>query len=76
MRQIVFGEAKARDGDGDGVGAALCFYKAFKVYPEPDALLDIYALTMPDKVLKTFATMIAKDDNLDVGSLFYLTDPV
>lgn len=35
----------------DPVDAALCFYKALKVYPQPRELINIYDKTVP-KVIK------------------------
>jgi len=50
------------------VEAALCFYKALKVYPQPKDLIGIYDKTVPKEILEILAEMIAQDDNLKVGS--------
>ena len=50
------------------VDAALCFYKALKVYPTPADLVNIYDQTVPKPVLDILAEMIAYDDSLSVRS--------
>ncbi len=83
MQQIAQGEALAGDGlntfltyqryDGlstlgsDPVGAALCFYKGLKVYPEPSSLVRIYDNTVPKEILEILAVMVAQDKSLKVG---------
>jgi len=67
MQQISQGEAMSGEGS-DPVGAALCFYKGLKVYPEPKALIAIYDNTVPKDVLEILATMVAQDKSLKVGS--------
>jgi mitochondrial import receptor subunit TOM20 len=52
----------------DPVGAALCFYKGLKVYPEPSSLINIYDNTVPKDILEILAVMVAQDKNLKVGS--------
>ena len=52
----------------DPVGAALCFYKGLKVYPEPTSLIGIYDNTVPKDVLEILAVMVSQDKNLKVGS--------
>lgn len=49
--------------------AALCFYKALKVYPQPDDLVKIYDKTVPKDVLEILASMVAMDNDLKIGSL-------
>ncbi|RAL65628.1 hypothetical protein DID88_005300 [Monilinia fructigena] len=49
------------------IEAALCFYKALKVYPQPNDLISIYDKTVPKPVLDILAEMIAADAALDVG---------
>jgi import receptor subunit TOM20 len=67
----------------DNVEAALCFYKALKVYPQPSDLITIYDKTVPkvsqpfknlrvltdflQPVLDILAEMIAADSELNVG---------
>lgn len=46
MREVGEGEKKCQDGS-DPVDAALCFYRALKVYPQPRDLMDIYDKTVP-----------------------------
>ncbi len=51
----------------DQVEAALCFYKALKVYPQPRDLISIYDKTVPKPVLDILAEMIASDPSISVG---------
>lgn len=52
----------------DNVEAALCFYKALKVYPQPKDLISIYDKTVPKEVLEILAEMVALDAGLKLGS--------
>lgn len=47
--------------------AALCFYKALKVYPQPRDLIQIYDKTVPKPVIDILAEMIAQDPTISVG---------
>lgn len=47
--------------------AALCFYKALKVYPQPGDLIQIYDKTVPKPILDILAEMIASDPSITVG---------
>lgn len=47
--------------------AALCFYKALKVYPQPKDLISIYDKTVPKPVIDILAEMIAQDPTISVG---------
>jgi import receptor subunit TOM20 len=67
----------------NNIEAALCFYKALKVYPQPSDLITIYGpysrlqsklpltrridKTVPKPVLDILAEMIAADSGLKVG---------
>jgi len=46
MTEVARGEQMCQDGS-DPVDAALCFYKALKVYPQPRELISIYDKTVP-----------------------------
>ena len=46
MQEVAKGEGMCTDGS-DPVDAALCFYKALKVYPQPRELITIYDKTVP-----------------------------
>lgn len=46
MQEVARGEGMCQDGS-DPVDAALCFYKALKVYPQPRELITIYDKTVP-----------------------------
>lgn len=48
--------------------AALCFYKALKVYPQPSDLMQIYDKTVPKAVISILAEMIAYDPSISVGA--------
>ena len=50
----------------DDVEAALCFYKALKVYPQPSDLISIYDKTVPKPILDVLADMIALDPSINV----------
>jgi mitochondrial import receptor subunit TOM20 len=49
----------------DPVRAALCFYKALKVYPEPSTLINIYDNTVSKDVLQILAIMCSQDKELN-----------
>ena len=49
------------------IDAALCFYKALKVYPNPRDLIHIYDKTVPKPVIDILAEMIALDPTISVG---------
>ncbi|KAL2066372.1 hypothetical protein VTL71DRAFT_2443 [Oculimacula yallundae] len=66
MQEVARGEVLAGEGT-DNVEAALCFYKALKVYPTPADLITIYDKTVPKAVLDILAEMIAADSELNVG---------
>ena len=51
----------------DQIEAALCFYKALKVYPQPSDLVTIYDKTVAKPVLDLLAEMIAFDEGLNIG---------
>ncbi|KAL8895306.1 MAG: hypothetical protein Q9207_008222 [Kuettlingeria erythrocarpa] len=50
------------------IEAALCFYSALKVYPQPGDLIAIYDKTCPKPVIDILAEMVAYDGSLPVGS--------
>jgi hypothetical protein len=51
----------------DHVEAALCFYRALKVYPQSRDLIGIYDKTVPKPIIDILAEMIAADPNVDVS---------
>ncbi|OOG00680.1 hypothetical protein ASPCADRAFT_429 [Aspergillus carbonarius ITEM 5010] len=65
MSQVAQGEALTGE---DPIEAALCFYKALKVYPQPKDLISIYDKTVPKEVLEILAEMVALDAGLKLGS--------
>ncbi|KAE8036864.1 hypothetical protein FH972_009497 [Carpinus fangiana] len=48
--------------------AALCFFRALKVYPNPQELMTIYDKTVPKPVLDAIAEMIAYDRTINSTS--------
>ncbi|KAF2658820.1 protein import receptor MAS20 [Lophiostoma macrostomum CBS 122681] len=67
MQEVAQGEGMCQQG-ADPVDAALCFYRALKVYPNPRELISIYDKTVPKPVLDILAEMIAVDTSIPVGS--------
>ncbi|KAF2720616.1 protein import receptor MAS20 [Polychaeton citri CBS 116435] len=65
MQEVARGESMCQDGS-DPVDAALCFYKALKVYPQPRELINIYDKTVPKPILDILAEMIAVDPSISV----------
>jgi len=49
------------------VEAALCFYRALKVYPIPSDLMSIYDKTVTKPVIDILAEMIALDDSIKIS---------
>ncbi|KAF7846476.1 hypothetical protein BT93_L4276 [Corymbia citriodora subsp. variegata] len=65
MTEVARGEQMCQDGS-DPIDAALCFYKALKVYPQPRELINIYDKTVPKPILDILAEMIAVDSSISV----------
>jgi mitochondrial import receptor subunit TOM20 len=80
MKEVAEGEARNGEGTdckavthylsdssigSDPIGAALCFYKALKVYPEPKTLINIYDNTVSKDVLEILAVMCSQDKELN-----------
>ncbi|KAF1964595.1 protein import receptor MAS20, partial [Bimuria novae-zelandiae CBS 107.79] len=71
MQEVAQGEGMVHAdtcAGADSVEAALCFYRALKVYPNPRELINIYDKTVPKPVLDILAEMIAVDTSIPVGS--------
>ncbi|KAK3721090.1 mitochondrial import receptor subunit tom20 [Vermiconidia calcicola] len=66
MQEVARGETMCTDGS-DAVDAALCFYRALKVYPQPRELIGIYDKTVPKPILDILAEMIAVDPSISVS---------
>lgn len=66
MNEVGQGEVLCQDGTKQ-IEAALCFYKALKVYPNPRDLIHIYDKTVPKPVIDILAEMIALDPTISVG---------
>ncbi|KAJ9669558.1 mitochondrial import receptor subunit tom20 [Coniosporium apollinis] len=65
MQEVARGETLCQDGS-DPIEAALCFYRALKVYPQPKELINIYDKTVPKPILDILAEMIAVDTSIPV----------
>ncbi|KAF2744233.1 mitochondrial import receptor subunit tom-20 [Sporormia fimetaria CBS 119925] len=63
MQEVAQGEQMVQQG-ADHVEAALCFYRALKVYPNPRELINIYDKTVPKPVIDILAEMIAVDTSI------------
>jgi len=61
MSEVAHGETLCSEGHDSAVEAALCFYRALKVYPQPKDLIAIYDKTVPKHVLDLLAEMLAVD---------------
>jgi import receptor subunit TOM20 len=66
MQEVANGEGLCAKGENT-IEAALCFYRALKVYPQPRELINIYDKTVPKPVLDILADMIAIDTTIPVG---------
>ncbi|KAJ5762537.1 uncharacterized protein N7511_005919, partial [Penicillium nucicola] len=60
MQQVAMGEGLCADGNNK-VEAAVAFWKALKVYPQPADLIGIYDKTVPKETLEVLAELIALD---------------
>ncbi|CAI7592456.1 unnamed protein product [Penicillium manginii] len=69
MNQVAKGEGLCSEGDNQ-IEAAIAFYKALKVYPQPKDLISIYDKTVPKEVLEILAEMVALDASLNLGGTF------
>ncbi|KAF3385040.1 Mitochondrial import receptor subunit tom20 [Penicillium rolfsii] len=75
MNQVAKGEGLCAEGT-DNIEAALAFYKALKVYPQPKDLISIYDKTVPKECLEILAEMVAMDTTLNLGGSFTGEGPV
>lgn len=62
MQEVAAGERMCQDGS-DPVDAALCFYKALKVYPQPRELITIYDKTVPKVCYRILRILISPTNN-------------
>ncbi|KAL9599480.1 MAG: hypothetical protein Q9219_003819 [cf. Caloplaca sp. 3 TL-2023] len=67
MNSVGEGEALCQS-ESTQIEAALSFYKALKVYPQPSDLISIYDKTVPKPILDILAEMVAFDGTLAVGN--------
>ncbi|KAI4161278.1 MAG: hypothetical protein LQ342_004945 [Letrouitia transgressa] len=68
MNEVGRGESLCQS-ESTHIEAALCFYKALKVYPQPAELIQIYDKTVPKSVLEILAEMVAADPTIQVGPI-------
>ncbi|CAG8596803.1 8167_t:CDS:2 [Ambispora gerdemannii] len=59
MDQVAMGESLFAGGESGYQSAAICFYKALKVYPSPVELIMIYQKTIPEAVFNLVYTMMS-----------------
>ncbi|CAG8605094.1 5594_t:CDS:10 [Ambispora leptoticha] len=59
MDQVAKGETLFAGGEAGYKSAAICFYKALKVYPSPLELIMIYQKTIPEAVFNLVYTMMS-----------------
>ncbi|KAL8931019.1 MAG: hypothetical protein Q9208_000121 [Pyrenodesmia sp. 3 TL-2023] len=67
MNMVGQGET-LQSNEATHIEAALCFYSALKVYPQPGDLIAIYDKTCPKPVIDILAEMVAYDGSLPVGN--------
>ncbi|KAG0325244.1 hypothetical protein BGZ99_000899 [Dissophora globulifera] len=61
MEQLSAGESLFTQGPENYGTAAICFYKALKVYPAPAELVMVYQKTIPSEVFALVMGMLSKD---------------
>ncbi|KAL8823831.1 MAG: hypothetical protein Q9170_008310 [Blastenia crenularia] len=67
MNMVGQGEALCQN-ESLQIEAALSFFKALKVYPQPGDLITIYDKTVPKPVLDILAEMVAFDGSMPIGN--------
>ncbi|KAJ9104925.1 hypothetical protein QFC19_003720 [Naganishia cerealis] len=61
MEQVAMGEGLAATGPANEVSAALCFYRALRVYPSPVELIMIYQKTVPAPIFALLMELTSLD---------------
>lgn len=61
MNEVAQGEMLSASGDDNALAAAMCFYRALQVYPNPQDLLSIYDRTVPRKVYELLMLVLQID---------------
>ncbi|KZV77179.1 hypothetical protein PENSPDRAFT_645453 [Peniophora sp. CONT] len=61
MQQVNMGETLCAQGPAFSLTAAMCFFRALRVYPSPVELLMIYQQTVPEPVFKLVVEMTQLD---------------
>jgi len=67
MECVAEGERLCGD-ESQQLEAALCFFRALKVYPNSEELISIYDKTVPKPILDILAEMIAYDPQMSIRS--------
>ena len=67
MQEVAQGEAMVQKG-ADSIEAALCFYRALKVYPNPRELINIYDKTVPKVVTHSIELRYNPDNRYSPSS--------
>ncbi|KAI5960300.1 TOM20 [Candida pseudojiufengensis] len=66
MEQVAIGEQKSKSNSLD---AAICFYKALAVYPNPTDILGVYQKTVPEDVYELIVMMVAIAPTQNISSI-------
>ncbi|KAI3403847.1 TOM20 [Candida oxycetoniae] len=66
MEQVATGEQKGKD---NAIDAAICFYKALAVYPNPTDILGVYQKSVPEEIYELVVMMIAVFPPASVSSI-------
>ncbi|ORY85610.1 mitochondrial outer membrane translocase complex, subunit Tom20 domain-containing protein [Protomyces lactucae-debilis] len=62
MQEVARGEQLYALGESSKYDAAICFYRALKMYPQPEELTRIYAQTIPPHVFEVVLKLVKLDD--------------
>lgn len=76
MEQVALGEQiSAKAKPGSKIDAAICFYKALAVYPNPTDILGIYQRSVPEDVYKVIVMMIAVQPPAAITNIMGTSEP-
>jgi import receptor subunit TOM20 len=73
MEEVSKGEQLLQD-ESKGMDAALCFFRALKVYPTPEELINIYDKTVPKVCLSSVLHLDDSSAN-NINSTFLISSP-
>ncbi|KAI0034081.1 hypothetical protein K488DRAFT_46217 [Vararia minispora EC-137] len=74
MQQVNMGEALCAQGGAFALPAAMCFFRALRVYPSPVELIMIYQQTVPEPIFKACVSLLGHAVFIDVLSAAYWND--